>query len=204
MEEPSVDVARPDKMHAGTIAMQERFGTRELGARVARGVHARLSAAETAFVGTQEWFFLATADDTGRADCSFRAGPRGFVHVIDERTLAFEDYDGNGSFMSLGNLSVNPSVALLFIDFEHAKRLRVGGVAEVLDGADVEAVVPGAKRAVRIRVTHLHFNCPRHIPYLVKGVVPTTLPARINCWVRAQAGKSRTVRRVHDWIQSKV
>jgi predicted pyridoxine 5'-phosphate oxidase superfamily flavin-nucleotide-binding protein len=155
-------------------------------------------------VRSQEWFFWATADETGRTDCSFRAGPRGFVRVIDEGTLAFEDYDGNGSFMSLGNLSVNPSVAVLFVDFEHAKRLRVGGVAEVLDGDAAAGTIPGAKRVVRIRVTHAHLNCPRHIPYLVKGVAPTTLLTRLNCAIRSELGKSRTVRRVYDWLQARL
>lgn len=194
-------VVRPDKMHRGTLELQARFGTAELGSRVARSVQPILDAREMELVRSQEWFFWATADDTGRPDCSFRSGPRGFVKVIDERTLAFEDYDGNGAFMSLGNLLVNPPVALLFVDFERAKRLRVGGTAEILDGSEAAAVVPGAKRVVRIRVTHTHANCPRHVPYLVKGIVPTTLPARINCWIRKNLGRSATVRRVYDWVQ---
>ncbi len=194
-------VSRPDKMHRGTLELQARFGTAELGSRVARSVQPRLDAREMELVRNQEWFFWATADETGRPDCAFRSGPRGFVKVIDERTLAFEDYDGNGAFMSLGNLMVNPSVALLFVDFEHAKRLRVGGTAELLDAADAAAIVAGAKRVVRIHVTHAHANCPRHVPYLVKGIVPTTLPARINCWIRKNLGRSATVRRVYDWVQ---
>ena len=193
--------ARPDKMHAGSLALQQRYGTHELGMRVAKSVAPQLSEKEAVFVRAQEWFFCATADELGRTDCSFRAGPRGFVHVLDERTLAWEDYDGNGAFMSLGNIQLNPSVALLFVDFEHAKRLRVGGTAEILDGDAAAAVVPGAKRVVRVRITHAHANCPRHVPYLVKGIVPTTLPARINCWIRKNLGKSAFVRRAYDWIQ---
>lgn len=195
-------ILRPDKMHAGTLELQARFGTAEFGMRVAKSVKPRLDAREIELVRRQEWFFWATADETGRPDCSFRSGPRGFVKVLDERTLAFEDYDGNGAFMSLGNLLVNPAVALLFVDFEHAKRLRVGGTAEILDGEAAAAVVPGARRAVRIHVTHTHANCPRHVPYLVKGIVPTTLPTRINCWIRKNLGRSATVRRVYDWVQA--
>lgn len=194
-------LVRPDKMHRGTLELQARFGTTELGSRVAKSVQPKLDDREMALVRNQEWFFLATADDTGRPDCAFRSGPRGFVKVIDERTLAFEDYDGNGAFMSLGNLLVNPTVALLFVDFERAKRLRVGGTAELLEGADAAAIEPDAKRVVRIHVTHTHANCPRHVPYLVKGIVPTTLPARINCWIRKNLGRSATVRRVYDWVQ---
>ncbi|MFN7953341.1 MAG: pyridoxamine 5'-phosphate oxidase family protein [bacterium] len=194
-------IVRPDKLHPGAIELQQRYGTRELGARVAKSVQPRLTAKEAEFVRAQEWFFWATADEGGRTDCSFRAGPRGFVHVLDERTLAFADYDGNGAFMSLGNIVVNPSVALLFVDFEHAKRLRVGGVAEILDGARAAELIGGAERVVRVRITHAHANCPRHIPYLVKGVVPTTLPTRIQCWIRKNLGKSALVRRVYDWVQ---
>lgn len=154
-------------MHPGTRAMQERFGTVALGTRTARSVRSELSADMRGFINQREFFFLATADETGRADGGFRAGPRGFVRAPDAHTVAFEDFDGNGAFMSLGNIAVNPSVGLLFIDFSRAKRVRVGGTAEILDGAAAADVIPGAKRVVRVRVSHAHANCPSHVPFLV-------------------------------------
>ena len=62
-------------------------------------------------------FFLATADEHGMPQCSYKGGDPGFVRVVDEHTLAFPSYDGNGMYLSLGNLLVNPQVGILFIDF---------------------------------------------------------------------------------------
>lgn len=74
-------------------------------------------------------FFLATADAQGRPSCSYKGGEPGFVRVLDEQTLAFPRYDGNGMFLSLGNALENPHVGLLFIDFVRARRLRFNGEA---------------------------------------------------------------------------
>ena len=72
-------------------------------------------------------FFLATSDADGQPQCSYKGGEPGFVRVLDERTLCFPVYDGNGMYLSLGNLHVNPKVGLLFIDFESPSPLRVEG-----------------------------------------------------------------------------
>lgn len=165
---PADEPTRSDKMHAGTRALQERYGSEEAGARTARSVRADLSADMQGFIERREFFFLATADETGRADGAFRAGPPGFVRALDARTIAFEDFDGNGAFMSLGNIVVNPRVGLLFVDFTRGKRVRVGGVAEVLDGEAAQGLIAGARRVVRVRVTHAHTNCPSHVPFLVR------------------------------------
>ena len=74
-------------------------------------------------------FFLATADADGQPQCSYKGGEPGFVRVVDERTIAFPGYDGNGMFLSIGNMGVNPNVGLLFIDFERGTRLRFNGIA---------------------------------------------------------------------------
>ena len=76
-------------------------------------------------------FFLATTDAEGCPDCSYKGGDPGFVRVIDERTLVFPSYDGNGMFKSLGNIRANPAVGLLFLNFEEPRRLRVNGTATV-------------------------------------------------------------------------
>ena len=77
--------------------------------------------------------FVATADADGRPQCSYKGGDTGFVRVVDEHTVAFPNYDGNGMFLTAGNALVNPHVGLLFINFEERKRLRLNGVAEHVD-----------------------------------------------------------------------
>jgi len=76
-------------------------------------------------------FFLATADAEGRPTCSYKGGDPGFVRVLDERTLAFPSYDGNGMFLSAGNMLANPAVGILFLDLERGHRMRVEGTASI-------------------------------------------------------------------------
>ena len=83
--------------------------------------------------------------------------------MVDERTLAFPHYDGNGMFRSLGNIRVNPHVGLLFVDFERPSRLRVNGVAEVRDDDPLLAEYPGATLIVRVTPRQIFPNCPRYI-----------------------------------------
>ena len=76
-------------------------------------------------------FFLATADAEGAPQCSYKGGEPGFVRVLDEQTIAFPSYDGNGMYLSLGNIAETARVGLLFIDFEGQKRLRLNGIASI-------------------------------------------------------------------------
>src|SRR5436305_14751866 len=120
--------------HEGARELQDRFDTRRLADRIdERLVHETLTAEDRAFVEARDMFFLATADADGRPQCSYKGGDPGFVRVLDERRLAFPNYDGNGMFLSLGNVLVNPYVGMLFIDFtsERPPRRRVNGVADV-------------------------------------------------------------------------
>ena len=110
-------------------------------------------------------FFLATADAEGRPQCSYKGGAPGFVRVLDERTIAFPNYDGNGMYLSAGNLSVNPRVGLLFIDFVSARpsRLRVNGIASIDERDELLGHYPEAQFVVRVRATQVFPNCPRYI-----------------------------------------
>src|SRR5450755_4366444 len=117
--------------HRGNRELQDRFGSRALADRLAEKTR-RLQFTEDdkAFIESVAFFFLATADAAGRPDCSFKGGAPGFVRTVAPNELAFPDYDGNGMFKSLGNLSVNPNVGLLFIRTgEKRGRLRVNGRA---------------------------------------------------------------------------
>jgi hypothetical protein len=108
-------------------------------------------------------FFLATADVQGQPDCSYKGGLPGFVRVVDDCTLAFPDYNGNGMYRSLGNVLVNPRVGLLFIDFEHPQRLRINGEATLHTTDPLLVEFEGAQLIVRVRATRIFPNCPRYV-----------------------------------------
>jgi predicted pyridoxine 5'-phosphate oxidase superfamily flavin-nucleotide-binding protein len=138
-----------------------------------------LNTAMRELLGEQEMVFLATADSKGECDCSFRAGEKGFIHALDERTLAYPEYRGNGVYASLGNLVENPHVALLFLDFFHRGiGLHVNGRARVCSPEELTRtylVLPdggGTRRRaefwVLVEVVEAYVHCSKHIPLLVK------------------------------------
>ena len=150
--------------HDGSRTLQDRFDTRRVADRLDQfTVHDSLTEDDRAFIESCSMFFLATADGEGRPDCSYKGGLPGFVRVLDEHTLAFPDYDGNGQFRSMGNLTVNQHVGMLFIDFEQRNRMRVNGVATVSDDDPLREEFPGAQMIVRVRPRLVFPNCPRYI-----------------------------------------
>jgi hypothetical protein len=143
---------------------QDRFDTRRLADRIdERIVHDSIDADDRAFIEARDMFFLATADAEGAPQCSYKGGEPGFVRVLDERTIAFPSFDGNGMYLSLGNLTANPRVGLLFVDFEGQKRLRLNGVASVDAEDPLLAGYPRAQCVVRVAATQVFPNCPRYI-----------------------------------------
>jgi len=153
-----------DIYHGGSRALQDRYDTRRLADRLAEvKVHDRFTAADGEFLAALDMFFLATADADGRPTCSYKGGEPGFVRVVDERTLAFPNYDGNGMYLSMGNLAVNPAVGLLFIDFERQRRMRVDGTASVRPDDELLALYPEAQFVVRVLAQRIYPNCPRYI-----------------------------------------
>jgi hypothetical protein len=150
--------------HAGMRSLQDRFDTRRLADRLDEKLARQdFSDEDRAFIESRPLFFLATADGEGRPDCSYKGGAPGFVRVTGKAELAFPSYDGNGMFRSLGNLFVNPAVALLFIDFERPSRLRVNGSASVARDDPLLASFDGAQLIVRVRAERIFPNCPRYI-----------------------------------------
>jgi len=151
--------------HDGMRRLQDRFDSRRLADRLDEKLGRReFTAEDRAFIESRPLFFLATADAEGRPDCSFKGGDPGFVRVTAPGELAFPSYDGNGQFRSLGNVLVNPAVALLFIDFEQPKRLRVNGRASLLFEDPLLSEFRGAQAMVRIQADRIFPNCPRYIP----------------------------------------
>lgn len=150
--------------HTGMRELQDRFDTRRLADRLDERLGRRvLRDEDRVFIESRTMFFLATADAEGRPDCSYKGGDPGFVRVIAPDQLEFPSYDGNGQFRSLGNVLANPSVGLLFIDFDSPKRLRVNGRASVLVDADALARHHGAQLVVRVHTDRIFPNCPRYI-----------------------------------------
>ena len=150
--------------HEGMRQLQDRCDTRLLADRLDEKLsRTAFTADDRAFIESRPLFFLATADASGRPDCSYKGGAPGFVRVTADDELAFPSYDGNGMFRSLGNVLVNPSVALLFIDFERPSRLRVNGAARVEESDPLLAIYPGAQFIVRVHAVRIFPNCPRYI-----------------------------------------
>jgi len=153
--------------HAGARHLQDRFDTRRLADRLDERLlqRAEIDDADRAFIERMDMFFLATADADGQPQCSYKGGDPGFVRVLDATTIAFPNYDGNGMYLSMGNLVVNPHVGLLFVDFtaQRPSRLRLNGVASVDDDDPLVASYPGAQFIVRVRATQVFPNCPRYI-----------------------------------------
>jgi predicted pyridoxine 5'-phosphate oxidase superfamily flavin-nucleotide-binding protein len=116
--------------HPGERELQQRFdSTRLANALSGATMHDWITPRDKAFIEARDMFFLATGDADGNLDCSYKGGDPGFVRVIDEQTLAFPHYDGNGMFMSTGNILEHPKVGMLFIDFENQWRMRINGEA---------------------------------------------------------------------------
>ncbi|GAA2930612.1 pyridoxamine 5'-phosphate oxidase family protein [Streptomyces thioluteus] len=162
----------------GEHALQRRHGTAERAARFYdEQVLSHVNARMREFVERQEMFFLATADRHGACDNSFRAGPPGFLRVLDERTLAYPEYRGNGVLASLGNIEENPHVGILLIDFlRDGVGLHVNGRARVVEDAAMRTAhpelpvdaIPGRRPTlwVEVAVEEAYIHCAKHIPHL--------------------------------------
>jgi uncharacterized protein len=150
--------------HAQSRTLQDLFDTRRIADRIDELlVHDVVTPADAEFIEARDMFFLATADAEGRPTCSYKGGDPGFVRVVDERTLAFPNYDGNGMYLSMGNVAANPEVGLLFLDFVAGNRMRVQGRARLHPDDPLLASYDGAQFMVRVEVTQVFPNCPRYI-----------------------------------------
>jgi predicted pyridoxine 5'-phosphate oxidase superfamily flavin-nucleotide-binding protein len=177
--------------HEGSRRLQDRFDTRRLADRIdERLVRATIDDDDRAFVEGCDMFFIATADAEGRPQCSYKGGDPGFVRVLDERTIAFPVYDGNGMFLTAGNAVVNPHVGLLFVDFERRRRMRLNGVASVSEDDPLLAEYPEAQLVVRVEATEVFPNCPRYI-HEYRLVRRSRFVPRAECRTPVPAWKTR-------------
>jgi uncharacterized protein len=164
---------------AGERVLQEQCGTTE---RASRFYDAQLTSHLTprmqGFIARMEMAFIATSDGAGECDCSFRAGPPGFIRVLDDQTIAYPEYRGNGVMASLGNLLQNPHLGMFLVDFSRDLiGLHVNGVAQVLSPAQMRALDPAlpepdhpgrrAEHWVVMSVMEAYIHCSKHIPKLI-------------------------------------
>ncbi len=174
-----------DRYHDGQREFQDRYDTRRLADRLASVAGETFSDDLASFVEARDMFFIASTDTEGSPDCSYKGGDPGFVRVVDDSTLAFPVFDGNGMFRTLGNLRVNPRVGLLFIDFETGTRLRVNGEASIDLDDPLTDSYPGALCVVRVRARSIFPNCRRYVheyrkvspsPFVPRGDVDPPVP----------------------------
>ncbi|MCK9685088.1 pyridoxamine 5'-phosphate oxidase family protein [Scleromatobacter humisilvae] len=156
-------------------ALQQARGSRHAYARMeqGRGFRTGIDDGMRGFIEAQTTLFMATANLDGQPYIQHRGGPPGFLHVLDEHTIAFADFTGNRQFVSTGNLADNPKAQLFLMDYAHRQRLKIWGEARVeTDPALVERLMPAgykarAEQAIVFTVKAWDANCPQHIPQLV-------------------------------------
>jgi predicted pyridoxine 5'-phosphate oxidase superfamily flavin-nucleotide-binding protein len=155
-------------------ALQEKYGSRRQYARMEAGGAApdRLGPDESAFIAGRDSFYIATVGATGWPYVQHRGGPKGFLKVIDDHTIAFADFRGNKQFVSTGNLATDDRVSLIMVDYPGQTRLKILGHAQILEGASAADWIerlrePGYKAVIErmyvIRVEAFDWNCPQHI-----------------------------------------
>jgi uncharacterized protein len=164
---------------AGERILQERYGSTQRAEQFYdRQVTSRLTPVMQQFIQRMEMAFIATSDSTGECDSSFRAGPAGFIKVLDDQTIAYPEYRGNGVLASLGNVLQNPHIGILLVDFSRDLiGLHVNGDAGIITpermaelDPDLPDGGPSGRRPVQwvvIRVAETYVHCSKHIPLLV-------------------------------------
>jgi len=164
---------------AGERILQERYGTTQRAQQFYRTqVTGQLTPVMQQFIQRMEMAFIATSDGSGECDCSFRAGPAGFIRVLDDHTIAYPEYRGNGVMASLGNMLQNPHIGVFLADFTHdLVGLHVNGHASIVTPAHMlefdldipESGHPGRQPVqwVLVHVTEAYIHCSKHIPKMI-------------------------------------
>ena len=160
--------------HDGNRYYQDLFDTRRLADYITKTrVQNRIDEVAKKVIQDADMFFLATCDHRGLPTCSYKGGDPGFIQVLDEKTLAFPNYDGNGKYQSIGNLLKNPNVGLLFIDFADPSRIRLQGTATAHENDELQSQYPGAQFMVRVHVSEV---------YVLSSICPQVPTCRTICF----------------------
>jgi len=153
-----------DMYNQGSRKFQKQFETQRLADRLAQvEARKRLTDEDQEFIKGASMFFLATADTEGHPICSYKGGMPGFVQILNAQTVGFPNYDGNGTFRSLGNIHLNPNVSMLFIDFAKGLRTIIEGTAFVSTEDSLLSRWPGAQLVITVQITRAFSSCPRYI-----------------------------------------
>ena len=154
-------------------AIQERKGSRHGYAAMEKrgGWRTTITPDLAAFIAAQTSVFLATASADGQPYIQHRGGPAGFLHVLDDKTIAFADFSGNRQYISSGNLADNPKAHLFLIDYANRQRIKIWGEARIVedDAALMQRLMPEGYKArpeqvMLFTVKAWDSNCPQHIP----------------------------------------
>ncbi len=158
-------------------SFQDQFDTRRIADLIEGGfVASEIGENDQAFIESRDMFWLSTVDENGSPTVSYKGGDAGFVKVVDNKTIAFPSYDGNGMFYSMGNITSSGKVGLLFMDFEKPIRLRVQGVASVSNDDPLMDAYKEAQLVVRVAVTHAFPNCPRYVHRMQRAETSRYVP----------------------------
>jgi predicted pyridoxine 5'-phosphate oxidase superfamily flavin-nucleotide-binding protein len=154
-------------------AIQQQKGSREIYARMEEqgGWRTEVDDRLTDVLANANSFYLATASASGQPYIQHRGGPKGFIHILDRKTIAFVDYGGNRQYISLGNLSENPKAYIFLMDYANRRRTKLWGEAHVVndDRALMRSLTPKGYRArpeqvIVFKIAAWDVNCPQHIP----------------------------------------
>ena len=182
---------------------QERRGSRRAYSRMEEngGWQQTVTPELAAFIAERDSFFMATANANGQPYIQHRGGPRGFLRVIDERTLGFADYRGNRQYITLGNLAENDRAMLFLMDYENRQRIKLWGRARVVedDAALIERLMPRGykarpEQAIVFDIKAWDINCPQHIPRLIPAGNAEAQIATLQEKVRALESELNTLR----------
>jgi predicted pyridoxine 5'-phosphate oxidase superfamily flavin-nucleotide-binding protein len=164
-----------EKMFTESVkAVQEHYGTRRNYARMEKekGEFEGLGDLEKDFIESRDGFYMATVNEEGQPYIQFRGGPKGFLKVLDDKTLAFADFRGNLQYISVGNLAKNDRSALFLMDYVNQRRLKLLVRIGIKDAADAPDLIGKLRmpdyeakieRAMTLQVEAFDWNCPQHI-----------------------------------------
>ncbi len=152
---------------------QTKYGSRRSYAKMeAQERGNKISENEAEFIAERDGFYLATVGESGFPYVQFRGGPKGFLKVLDAKTLAYADFRGNLQYVSVGNLTRNDKAALILMDYARRQRLKIYARIEIVEAKDNPALIAQlqdtsydaqVERAMLLHVEAFDWNCPQHI-----------------------------------------
>jgi predicted pyridoxine 5'-phosphate oxidase superfamily flavin-nucleotide-binding protein len=153
-------------------AAQQKRGSRENYQRVEQrgGWQHEVTPELEAFIGERDSFYLGTASADGQPYIQHRGGQKGFLKVIDEKTLGFADFVGNAQYISVGNLDENNKAFIFLMDYPNRRRIKIWGTSEIVEGDDTllqqltdDDYKGNPQRSILFHVEGWDVNCPQHI-----------------------------------------